>query len=54
MKKAAAGKIQIKAAGGIGDAETAAAMIEAGASRLGVSRSIAIVTGQKAEKNSAY
>lgn len=54
MKKAAGDKIQIKAAGGIGDMQTAEAMIEAGASRLGVSRSIAIVTGQKAEKNSTY
>lgn len=54
MKKVVGDKIQIKAAGGISDAETAKAMIEAGASRLGVSKSIAIVTGQKVENNGTY
>jgi deoxyribose-phosphate aldolase len=34
----------VKAAGGIGDAATARAMLAAGASRLGASRSVAIVT----------
>lgn len=47
MSKVAAGRIQVKASGGIGDAETAQKMVEAGATRLGVSKSIAIVTGQK-------
>ena len=54
MKKVVGDKIQIKAAGGIGDIDTAKAMIEAGATRLGVSRSIAIVNGEKSEGNSAY
>ncbi len=36
----------VKAAGGIRDAATAGAMIEAGATRLGTSNGVAIVTGQ--------
>jgi deoxyribose-phosphate aldolase len=36
----------VKAAGGIRDAATARAMIEAGATRLGTSNGIAIVTGE--------
>ncbi len=47
MCKTAAGRIEVKAAGGIGDAEMAEKMINLGATRLGVSKSIAIVTGQK-------
>jgi deoxyribose-phosphate aldolase len=35
----------VKAAGGIRDYETAVAMIEAGATRIGASRSIAILEG---------
>lgn len=35
----------VKASGGIHNAEEAQAMVEAGASRLGTSASIAIVTG---------
>ncbi len=54
MKKVAGDKIQVKAAGGISDAATAQAMIEAGATRLGVSKSIAIVTGQKVNKDGSY
>lgn len=54
MKKVVGDKIQIKAAGGIGDTATAEAMIKAGASRLGVSRSIAIVNGEKTESNGSY
>lgn len=54
MKKVAGDKIEVKASGGISDAETAGAMIEAGATRLGVSKSIAIVTGEKAEGNGGY
>ena len=38
-------KPQVKASGGIRDAETALAMIEAGASRLGVSATNAILAG---------
>lgn len=54
MKKVAGDQIEIKAAGGIGDATMAEAMIEAGATRLGVSRSIAIVNGEKTENDGSY
>ena len=54
MSKVAAGRIEVKASGGIGDTETAIAMVEAGATRLGVSKSIAIMTGQKTENNGSY
>jgi len=47
MKKCVGSKVKIKASGGIRDYKTALAMIEAGASRLGVSSSVAIVNGQK-------
>ncbi len=40
----------VKASGGIRDYATAKTMIEAGASRLGCSASVAIVSGQTAEK----
>lgn len=39
----------VKASGGIRDAQAAAAMIKAGATRLGTSASVAIVTDQKSE-----
>jgi len=46
LMKASIGKgMQVKASGGIRDYETATAMLEAGATRLGVSAGIAIVTG---------
>lgn len=45
MKKAVDGKAKIKAAGGIGDYETAVKVIEAGADRLGTSKSVAIMAG---------
>lgn len=54
MKAIAGDDMQVKAAGGIRNAETAKAMIEAGATRLGVSQSIAVVTGAKAEGNGNY
>lgn len=54
MKQTAGNQIQVKASGGISDAETANAMIEAGATRLGVSKSIAIVTGQKVTDGGSY
>jgi deoxyribose-phosphate aldolase len=38
-------KFGVKAAGGIRDAKTALAMIEAGATRLGTSASVAIIKG---------
>jgi deoxyribose-phosphate aldolase len=45
MADAVAGKCQVKASGGIRDAASARAMLEAGASRLGTSNGIAIVRG---------
>jgi deoxyribose-phosphate aldolase len=45
MKASVGDGVQVKASGGIRDYETARAMIEAGATRLGVSAGIAIVTG---------
>lgn len=51
MQKAANDKVQIKASGGIRDAETALRYIQAGASRLGTSSGIAIVTGKIATEN---
>jgi deoxyribose-phosphate aldolase len=42
----------VKASGGVRDAATAQAMIQAGATRLGASASVAIVTGKKS--NSSY
>ena len=48
MKKYAGDKVQVKAAGGIRDWETAKAMIEAGATRLGTSSGIRIIEDMKA------
>lgn len=42
MRNSVGAAVQVKASGGIRDAETARAMIEAGAERLGTSRSVAI------------
>lgn len=43
LKKAADGKIQVKASGGIKDLDTVIAMINAGASRIGASSGISII-----------
>lgn len=48
MAAAVAGKCLVKASGGIRDAASAQAMLEAGASRLGTSNGIAIVRGLSA------
>jgi deoxyribose-phosphate aldolase len=48
MAAAVAGKCLVKASGGIRDAASALAMLEAGASRLGTSNGIAIVRGSPA------
>jgi deoxyribose-phosphate aldolase len=45
MRKQVGDRLGVKASGGIGDFATAKAMIEAGASRLGCSASVAIVGG---------
>lgn len=49
MRKSVGDRLGVKASGGIRDAETARAMIKAGASRLGCSASIAIVQGEKSD-----
>ena len=46
LKKTIHTKMQIKASGGIRDLATALAMLEAGATRLGTSQGIAIVSGE--------
>jgi deoxyribose-phosphate aldolase len=52
MRASVGESIGVKASGGVRDRETALAMIEAGATRLGTSSGIAIVTGSAGE--SAY
>lgn len=54
MKETVQNRAQVKASGGISDAATAQAMIEAGATRLGVSKSIAIVTGKQVVNDGQY
>lgn len=51
MKNAVKGKAQLKASGGIRDAETAKKYIDAGVSRLGTSSGIAIVNGTSSTEN---
>jgi len=50
IKKIVGEDMEIKASGGIRTREDAEAMISAGATRIGASASVAIVTGKKAEK----
>ncbi|WP_312794772.1 deoxyribose-phosphate aldolase [Tianweitania sp.] len=45
MRRIVGDKLGVKASGGIRDAKTALAMVEAGASRIGASASVAIVSG---------
>jgi len=47
MKAVVGDDVEVKASGGVRDQQTALAMIAAGATRVGASASIAIVTGQK-------
>ncbi|PHV70974.1 deoxyribose-phosphate aldolase [Sporanaerobium hydrogeniformans] len=54
MKKIVGNRIEIKAAGGIGSSEDAKLLIEAGATRLGTSKSIAIIQGEKLGDSGAY
>lgn len=49
MREVVGSEMGIKASGGIRDQETAKLMIEAGATRLGTSASIAIVTGTQSD-----
>ncbi|MCP3677758.1 MAG: deoxyribose-phosphate aldolase [Deltaproteobacteria bacterium] len=50
LKEAATGRIQVKASGGIKDLDTAIAMVEAGASRIGTSAGVKIVEEQRARQ----
>ncbi|MGA2240704.1 MAG: deoxyribose-phosphate aldolase [Verrucomicrobiota bacterium] len=54
MRETVGPKFGVKASGGIRDAKTALAMIEAGATRLGTSASVAIVNGLAASGTSSY
>ncbi|WP_070000873.1 deoxyribose-phosphate aldolase [Cellulosilyticum sp. I15G10I2] len=54
MKSIVGDKIKIKAAGGVSDLNMARALIEAGADRLGTSKSIAIVSNLKSENDGDY
>lgn len=49
MKASVSDRVKVKASGGIRSYETAMAMIEAGASRLGTSSGVAIVNGEKSD-----
>jgi len=51
MRRTVGPVMGVKAAGGVRDFETARAMIEAGATRIGASSSVAIVTGRAATGN---
>ena len=54
LMKKTVGNIGVKASGGIRDTQTALAMIKAGATRIGASAGIAIVTGVSANTSSNY
>lgn len=54
MREAVGPKFGVKASGGIRDLATALAMIEAGATRLGTSASVAIVKGLAASGHGSY
>lgn len=54
MRKHLPPAVRIKASGGIRDYEFAKALINAGASRLGCSASVAIVKGAPADQSAAY
>ncbi|MFZ7266615.1 deoxyribose-phosphate aldolase [Avibacterium avium] len=51
MKQTVGDKVEVKASGGIRDTATALAMLNAGATRLGVSAGVAIVKGTNAQGN---
>ncbi|MBN2657889.1 MAG: deoxyribose-phosphate aldolase [Spirochaetales bacterium] len=51
MRKTVSDKVLVKASGGIRDFATALAMLDAGASRLGIGSSIAVMTGAPVEGN---
>ncbi len=51
MKKTVGSLMEVKASGGIRDLKTALAMIQAGATRIGTSSGVKIISGQKSEKD---
>ncbi|MGU4777289.1 2-deoxyribose-5-phosphate aldolase, partial [Escherichia coli] len=51
MRKTVGPDVGVKASGGVRDYETAEAMVQAGATRIGASAGIAIVTGRTSETN---
>ena len=51
MKDTVGDEVKVKAAGGIRDLETCLAMIEAGAERIGCSKSIEITEAYKKQLN---
>lgn len=51
MRKTVGPDMGVKASGGVRDRETAEAMIEAGATRIGASAGIAIVSGEKGQSD---
>jgi deoxyribose-phosphate aldolase len=54
MKSVVGPEIEVKASGGVRTADDAKAMIEAGATRIGASASVAIVTGQTSGDKKGY
>ncbi|PHS36451.1 MAG: deoxyribose-phosphate aldolase [Alkaliphilus sp.] len=54
MREIVGSELGVKASGGIRDYETAMKMINAGASRLGCSASVSIVTGAKENNSAGY
>ncbi len=54
MKSVVGAEVEVKASGGIRSTEDAIKMLEAGASRLGASASVAIVTGAASSGGSGY
>ncbi|MBP3088097.1 deoxyribose-phosphate aldolase [Corynebacterium sp. sy017] len=54
MADTVGGQLGVKASGGIRDAETATAMIENGATRLGLSASAAVLAGLDADESQAH
>ena len=51
MVESVAGKCNVKAAGGVRSKEQAVKMIEIGASRLGTSSGVAIISGETSSSN---
>lgn len=54
MARSVGGRLGIKASGGIRDYMTALSMLEAGATRIGTSHSVSILTGQKSIASTGY